>query len=253
MIFAVAAAAALTTSRAALAQRWLHANHAHSAARLEPTSASAAPPHDLSALAQREFAIVGRYRLSDSPPAPAAEPWWSRPLRWLGARLAQLRDALFTRVHVGRAAAASVGDVLLVVVGLLLFFVVVRLLRNLQIRRATSRLAYRPMEAPPDPQALYDDARRAASAGEYGTAALLLFAAMVALLDGRGLVENTRSATVGELRRELRSSDAGLISRFDAIAAPFVAKAYAERVVEAPQWDRAHDAFAALLQERAQP
>jgi hypothetical protein len=74
---------------------------------------------------------------------------------------------------------------------------------------------------------------------------------MVALLDRRGAADGTASATVGDLRRELRASDARLVAPFDAVAAPFVQEAYAERAVDEPQWHRARDAFATLLQEGA--
>jgi hypothetical protein len=81
----------------------------------------------------------------------------------------------------------------------------------------------------------------------------LLFAATVALLDRQGAVDGTASATVGDLRRELRAGNARLVGPFDAVAAPFVQEAYAERAVDEPQWHRARDAFATLLQEGAQP
>jgi hypothetical protein len=54
---------------------------------------------------------------------------------------------------------------------------------------------------------------------------------------------------VGDLRRELRAGDAALVPAFDAVAEPFVARAYAERAVDAPQWSRAraaYDSFVAL-------
>ena len=76
---------------------------------------------------------------------------------------------------------------------------------------------------------------------------------MVALLDRQGAVDASASATVGDLRRELRAHNARLVAPFDAVAAPFVQEAYAERTVDEPQWHRARDAFAALLQEGAQP
>jgi hypothetical protein len=44
----------------------------------------------------------------------------------------------------------------------------------------------------------------------------------------------------------LRAHDAPLIAAFDAVAAPFVQKAYAERSVDEPQWHRARDAFVIL-------
>ncbi|MFY9719426.1 MAG: hypothetical protein WAK16_07260 [Candidatus Cybelea sp.] len=229
MIFAVAAAVALAM----------------------PSRISAAPPRDLHALAQRELTIPGRYQLTASPVAAPPQSFLSRAWSWLYARWLQLMHALFARVHVGDRTVMSLGDGLLVLVGLLLLAVAIRLLRNLQLVRS-SRLAYEPLAAPLDPQSLYNDARDAANAGDYGGAALLLFAATVVLLDRRGAVEGNRSATVGDLRRELRANDAALISPFDAIAAPFVQKAYAERPVGAREWGRASDAFDTLLQSGAQ-
>jgi hypothetical protein len=213
---------------------------------------TAAPPRDLRALAQHELTIPGRYQLMSSPTAAPPESFWSRAWSWLYTRWLQLMHALFARVHVGDRTVMSLGDGLLVLVGLLLLAVAVRLLRNLQLVRAGSGLAHEPLAAPLDPQSLYDDARRAANAGDYGSAALLLFAATVVLLDRRGAVEGSHSATVGDLRRELRTNDAALVSPFDAIAAPFVQKAYAERPVGAREWGRASDAFATLLQSGAQ-
>jgi hypothetical protein len=217
-----------------------------------PAKVSAAPPRDLHALAQRELTIPGRYQLTASPVAAPQQSFWSRAWSWAYARWLQLMHALFARVHVGNRTVMSLGDGLLVLVGLLLLVVAVRLLRNLQLVRSSSRLAYERLAAPLDPQALYNDARDAANAGDYGSAALLLFAATVVLLDRRGAVEGSRSATVGDLRRELRTNDAALISPFDAIAAPFVQRAYAERPVGAREWGRASDAFAVLLQSGAQ-
>jgi hypothetical protein len=252
VIFAVAAAAALTVpSREALAERWLRANRAHTVAQLRLVRAAAAPPADLTLLAQRELAIAGRYQLTESS-APPAESLWARAMEWLSARWQELWKRLFARAHVGGQAITSIGDVMLVLVAVLLLFVLVRLLTNLQIERSRAKLAYEPLRAAPDPHSLYVAARRAAKTGDYGHASLLLFAATIALLDVRGTVHGDPSATVGEVRRELRSRDAALISPFDAIAAPFVQKAYAERAVGAPEWDRARDAFVTLLAQGAQ-
>jgi hypothetical protein len=71
----------------------------------------------------------------------------------------------------------------------------------------------------------------------------LLFAATVVALDLRGVVTEDPSATVGDLRRALRSRQTELVPPFDAVAAPFVASAYAERAVEPADWERAHAAF----------
>ena len=253
MIAAVAVVLAIATpSREELIERWLRANPAHSAARLnsgphDAVAPNAAAPADLQALAQRELGTPGRYQLAKPPPpAPAAEPWWQRVWRWLEDRWQQLWRALFGRVHVGKGQAASIGDVLLVIVGLIFIVVVVRLLRNLQFARSRSRLRSEPLEEPPTPRALYRQACNAASRADYGGAALLLFAATVALLDRQGAVEGRSSATVGDLRRALRARNAALVGAFDTVAAPFVQKAYAERAVDEPQWQVARDAFLTL-------
>jgi hypothetical protein len=162
-------------------------------------------------------------------------------------------EFLFARVRVGSQEAASLGDVLLVLVAVLMIVVVVRLLRNLQVERSQHAPPAAPLEEPPAPRTLYKQACNAAARGDFGTAALLLFAAMVALLERRGAVDASASATVGELRRELRARNARLVAAFDAVAAPFVQEAYAERAVAETQWHRARDAFATLLQEGAPP
>ncbi len=174
------------------------------------------------------------------------ESLWRRFLTWLGDRWDQLWRSLSKRVHFSERTANGIGWTLLAVVSFILLWVAVRLLVNLQLVRSRKRLDAQPLEAPLDPQALYQKAREAASCSEYGRAALLLFAATVALLDLRGAVSGNRSATVGDLRRELRSTDASLVALFDAIAGPFVQTAYAERAVDATQWERAERGYSRL-------
>lgn len=248
MIVAAAAALALgAPSPDTLIERWLRANRTHSMVRLESgPPARAAEPLDLRALAERELAVPGWYRLA-SPAGEAWEPWWMRIWEWVSERWQRLWSAIFARVHVARAAAASIGDVLLVLVGLLLIFVVVRLLTNFHLARSTALLELTPLEGRPSARALYREACSAATRGDYGGAAVLLFAATVALLDRQGTVEAARSATVGDFRRALRRRNAALIPTFDAVAAPFVQKAYAERAVDELQWRHAREAFESLL------
>ncbi len=258
MIVTAAAALALAMpSREALIERWLHANRVHSPARLNSgPSAGLAPnavaPPDLRALAQRELGIAGRYRLERPSPQRAQEaPWWLGLLRWFYDRWQQFWHTVFARVHVSKEQAASIGDVLLAILGLAFVFVLVTLLRKLQLARSAARQKSEPLEEPPAPSALYNDACEVANGGDYGTAALLLFAAAVALLVRRGAVAGATSATVGDLLRQLRARNAPLIGPFDAVAGPFVQKAYAERAVDESQWHRAHSAFLALAQEGA--
>ncbi|MGB8908049.1 MAG: hypothetical protein WCC84_04830 [Candidatus Cybelea sp.] len=248
MIVAATAAFALAAPpRDALIERWLRANRTHSMARLQsaPPVRTAEPP-DLRGLAERELATPGRYRLSSSA-VDVWEPWWMRVWEWLSERWQHLWNAIFARVHVGRAAAASIGDVLLALIGLLLIFVVVRLLTNFHLARSTALLDSTPLEGQPSPRTLYKEACNAAGRGDYGAAAVLLFAATVALLDRQGTVEAARSATVGDFRRALRRGNAALIPSFDAVAAPFVQRAYAERAVDELQWRHAREAFESLL------
>jgi hypothetical protein len=243
---AAAAAAVATPSREALVRRWLHANRAHSAASLHSPGRTPPSPPNLQALAQRELNSPRRYKLTETPAPPVRESPWRRFLTWLGDRWDQLWRSLSKRVHFSERTANGIGWTLLAVVSFILLWVAVRLLVNLQLVRSRKRLDAQPLEAPLDSQALYQKAREAASRGEYGRAAVLLFAATVAVLDLRGAVSGNRSATVGDLRRELRSTDASLVALFDAIAGPFVQAAYAERAVDATQWERAERGYSRL-------
>lgn len=231
---------------AAPVERWLQANRAHSLARLESATAPKvnAPP-DLQTLAQRELSIPGRYQIDRVSP-PQSEPWWLRLLRWTYDRWHDLWHAIFGRVHVGRAEVAGLGDVLLVLVGLLLIFAAISLLTKLQLLRSGASVQSEPAAPPPSARTLYRRACDAASTGDHGLAVLLLFAATVTMLHRRGAVDVSSSATVGDLRRRLRPNHAALVSGFDAVAAPFVRAAYAERAVDELQWQRARAAYDAL-------
>lgn len=247
MIAAVAVAASLATpSREALVQRWLHANRAHSAASLHSPRSDAQVPPNLQVLAQRELASPGRYNLTETPAPTVHESLWTRLMHWLGEQWDRLWRSLSKRVHFSERAANGIGWTLLAVVASILLWVAVRLLVNLQLVRSRKRLVAQPLQSGLDPQALYRTARESANRGEYGQAALLLFAATVALLDLRGAVSSDRSSTVGDLRRELRSNDASLVALFDAVAGPFVQTAYAERIVDASQWERAERGYSSL-------
>jgi hypothetical protein len=248
----VIAAAAITLalaapSREALIGRWLEANRAHTVARLDagPRAVSnpAAKLPDLRSLAQRELSVRGRYQIG-SPPAPVmGQTWWQRAWNWIGDRWHRFWEALFGRAHVGRAAAADVGDGLLVLIGLLFLYVVIRVFVGVQLERSSLRMKSAPVADPPSPRGLYKRACAAAAGGDYGAAALLLFAATVALLDRQGAVDAASSATVGDLRRSLRAHRASLVAPFDIVAMPFVQRAYAERAVDESQWERARSAF----------
>lgn len=249
MIFATAAAVALTApSRQVLIERWLHADKTHAVGYLHtvPRARANVRVPDLSALAQRELATPGRYRLA--PRATPPKAWWWRALEWIGDRWQDFWRTLFGRMRVGNEAAASIGDALLAIVAFVLFITILRLVRNIQITRRAASTQGEALPDAPSASALYRQASDAANAGDYGSAALLLFAATVALLDSRDAVVASRSATVGELRRQLHARDAKLLGPFDAVAAPFVQRAYAERAIGEAQWTRARGAYQELAE-----
>lgn len=249
MIAALVAASALAApSREALIERWLHANPAHRVERLAaPPSRVLSRTPNLDALAQRELSTPGRYRLKLAPAHVLPAPWWQRAWDWIAGRWDDLWRSIASRAHVGERAANAIGYALLALVGLLLLAVGVRLMRNVQRSRRARRATVEPLEAAADPDALYREASDFANRGEFGNAALRLFAAAVAALSRRGVIAATPSATVGDLRAALRQTRAPLVPAFDAVAAPFVQTAYAERPIDAPQWQTAAAAFGAFL------
>jgi len=249
VIAALAAATALAApSREALIERWLHANAAHRIGRLAvpPPRALARTP-DLGALARQELSTLGRYRLTLAPAQVLPVPWWRRAWDWIAGRWDDLWRSIATRAHVGERAANAIGYALLALVGLMLLAVAARLVRNMQRSRRGRRSTAEPLEAAPDPDALYREACDFANQGEFGNAALRLFAAAVAALSRRGVIAATPSATIGDLRAALRRKRAPLVPAFDAVVAPFVQTAYAERPIDAPQWQAAAAAFDAFL------
>ena len=68
----------------------------------------------------------------------------------------------------------------------------------------------------------------------------------LAALDLRGVVPDERSSTVGDIRRRLLARDRSLVAPFNDVASAFVVSAYAERPIEASQWEKARAAYAAL-------
>jgi hypothetical protein len=242
----VAAIGLVTPSREVLIERWLAGNPAHASIRLESRGAAAAPSFDLRALAERELNTPFRYQLTGPPGTVTEEPLWVRALQWLGDRWQEISRRLFGRIHVSSSQAAGIGVALLIVIGLGLALVAVLLARAVMRTRSPASVASAPMESPADPQAWYREACDAASRGDYGGASLLLFAATVALLAQRSTISVRRSATVGDLRRDLRAENAKLVPSFDTVAGAFVERAYAEREVDEPRWRRAREAFDAL-------
>jgi len=237
-------ATAATTSQALIA-RWTAATH-QPARRLQTSAPVATPPGNLQALAARELATPGRYQLATVAPRPVETSLWTRLWTWLLDRWKDLWQATYGRAHLGRGGAVAIGDLLIAAVALLLLLVTLRLLTTLVLERRSRAATAEPLALPADAPALYAAACERARHGEYARASQFLFAATIASLSGRGLVHDDRSATVGEFQRALRRDDAALVAPFDAVSSAFVIGAYAERPVDAPDWERARQAYLSL-------
>jgi hypothetical protein len=262
------ASAAMASQRDALVARWVDANDARIAAihnakdRAKAKAAFAKLAADLdqppasellpnfSVAAQRELATPGRYHLSTKIAPPPAQPWYQQIVQWLREQFQKLWDSLYGRVHIGPSGTVAIGEVLLVLAVLALVFGLIRLLAEYQIDRRSRAAAIEALRAPQDARELYERAHAAARNGDFAAASRLLFAASVVALDLRGVVKEDPSATVGDLRRALRAREAGLVPPFDAVSAPFIASAYAERPIETADWERARDAFLTFAPER---
>lgn len=207
-----------------------------------------APQTDVVALAKRELATRGRYQLRADAAPLAEKSWLERVMEWLGARWDDFWNAVFGRAHLSTGQSQFFGTTLIAVFLLVLVLVAVRLVANVQIQRRKREAAITGLDTKPGAHVLYARACRSADAGAYGEAAKLLFAATVALLDLRGDVRDRTSATVREMRGQLRSrGEREPVAHFDAIAQPFVASAYAERSVRGDEWEAARTAYAALV------
>jgi hypothetical protein len=188
-----------------------------------------------------------RYHLSAPHVAQRPKTWLQIAFDWARDVYDRLLRALTAHVHVSHAAGVVFGGVIVVALLALLLVVVLRLTGVLvpEKRNAIARAATAGGAA--DARGLYDRSVRAAAEGDFERAVVLLFAATLAGLSGRGIVRDDASATVEEFSRALRANDPARASQFESIAQPFTAVAYAERAVGASEWSNAHAAFSELL------
>ncbi len=233
-------------TRSALVARWAAASHR--SPHVLQSNAGAQPPADLKRLVAAELSIRGRYRLAAEPAAVARPSLWLEFWQWVRDRWNDLWRAAFGRVHVGPRGAVVAGDALMALVALVLLVVAFRLLSGLSIERRTAARALR-IETPRDASELYAAACAWARDGDYARASADLFAAAVASLSARGVVSDDRSATVGDLRRTLRTEDGALVAPFDDVASAFVAGTYAERALARGEWERARSSYLRLAGE----
>ena len=249
---AVLAAAVVTSDpeRDALLARWKAASPKAVAANRLPVTQSMPSQSVVSsmrALAAAELGVPGRYRLGAVAPLVKNPTWWQRLWAWLHDRWNDFVRAFFSRVRVSQRTTLLIADTVLALFALGALYGLVTLVRTVVASRSRKIIESHPLPEAADAQTLYLRACRCAEAGDYGGAARWLFRALLALFDVRGDLRDDASATVGDVRAALRKRDALATSVFDAIAAPFVRAAYAERPVEAAQWERARDAYESLV------
>lgn len=251
----VAIAHWLAANRTAIAAKHDAKARAAARAQLAATLARMRAPiparsGDPRAAVARELAVPGRYDVAARSTKPREKTPWERFWDWVGAGYDRFWKALTGKIHLGGAGQAVLGDLLLLVAAGALIFATVRLLAGWRFERASRRGASTPLDAGRNAHALYLQACALARDGAYADAARALFLAAVTAMDLRGIVRDDASATVGDMRRALRARDAATVAPFDAVAAPFVAAAYAERDVDAGEWERALAGYRRLVRDQ---
>ena len=206
----------------------------------------AVPPRDIVQAVRAELAVPGRYHLT----APSTHPsllaqLWS----WIVEHWDDFWDVVSHRVSLAPAALHVLGDAMVIAFGAVIVVATVHLILRIELE-AAARSGAVPLEAPRNAQRYAVAAAQAAASGDYTRAVRLLFIAAVTLLELRGVVRDERSATINELRRELRARDAALELPFLDIARAYTSAAYAEQPLDAQTWERARGAYA-RLRERA--
>ena len=202
------------------------------------------PPVDLVQAVRAELATPGCYHLA--PPRAVRRSWLEMLFGWLADRYTQFVHALSAHLHVGARGLSLAGDVIIVACVIVLGVVAARLLIALQLERSRASEAV-PLGSGRSAFALSQSAAAAAASGEYNRAVRLLFAAAVTLLDLRGVLHDDASATIDELRRELRARNAAADAPFAEIATVYAATAYAERPADSVSWERARARYDELM------
>jgi hypothetical protein len=203
---------------------------------------SPSPPVDIVRAVREELATPGRYHFGHVQ--SAVQGSWLQLLwnRFTNFAASVLRT-LFAHLHVGSREASMFGDVLVVLSLLIVAGVLAAALIALRgWQPNVTRYRFEPQRRRSSENILRD-ATQAAAGGEFARAVRLLFRASVVLLAERGLVTDRQSATVNELRRNVRAEGAASRPAFDTVAAVFTAAAYAQRDVDARAWEEARAAY----------
>jgi hypothetical protein len=202
-----------------------------------------APPHDIVKTVRAELATPGLYHLHPTATAQPS-PFWIA-LQWLYERYIAFEHALAAKLKLGAGARDLLGDALVLLCVLVVGIALARLLASLQGEYG-ARGAPSPLARSRSAHAIVIAAGDAAASEDYARAVRLLFTAAVVLLDMRGVLSDEESATINELRRAFHRRGRGDEAAFEEIARLYTDAAYAESLLDARAWTRAHDAYQSL-------
>lgn len=208
-----------------------------------------APPRDPGTLARAILSDSSRYHLTQPQVRERSKNWLERAWDWSALQWSRLLESLLRNVRFSGKASIGLGAVLLFLLAAGLLAMIARALAALTRGGAKRATGACPAQSQ-DVRQLYVRSTDAAARHSLTLAMQLLFAAAVAALAERGVTRYGSGATVGDLRREVRSHDASLVAAFDAIAGPFTSAVYAERPPGEADWARARDAFLGLWKDR---
>lgn len=200
------------------------------------------PPRDPGTLARAILSDSSRYQLTQPRVRERPKNWLERAWDWIALQWSRLLGSLLRNVRVSNKTSIGLGAILLVLLAAVLLVVIARALAALT-RGGARRAPDAPRAEAQDVRQLYQRSADAAAVHALTQALQLLFAAVIVTLVQRGVTRYRRSATVGDLRREILAHDASLLTAFDAIAGPFSAAVYAEVQPSEADWVSARDAF----------
>ena len=207
------------------------------------------PPHNPRTLARAILADTARYHVTQPQVRERPKSWLQRAWDWAALQWGRLLHALLGNVRLRPKTGVALGGALLLLIALL---------SAAALAKVAGALWRGPAARAPSAGAtplltgaeLYERSLAAAERHAFTRAFELLFAATIATLERRGVTRCEPSATVGDVRRDVRERAATLVAAFDAVAAPFTAAVYAARAPGHADWENANAAFLTLLPGR---
>ncbi|MBV9269537.1 MAG: DUF4129 domain-containing protein [Candidatus Eremiobacteraeota bacterium] len=197
-------------------------------------------------------AILADPRFRPHGKAPKHTPsLLERAWDWLRTIWQHLIDNVARQVHVSTGATNAIGEILLAVLVVFILAVVARLLFSLSRDVPGAQITVLDAAGSRTAAELFAEANDLAAHGAYAKAAATLYRAALALLNERGIVNESVSSTVGDVSRALRKANRSAYGVFSPIAAHFNDAAYAERPLDADAWNDASTSYRRLAESIA--